>query len=165
MQFIEIEVYIMKTLRQIYRELMKDYHYVQKHQFLDYCYAYKDGECKKFNSYSEAQKFSNNIECFYDEERYKEAVEKNNQIRYNANQELKRLIKERLGIASNDKLDNALFELAFELGQREFNNDCEFFDSCSYDNKDNLFSAIDLYYDFIKKHLSKDKLHSILKDS
>ena len=155
----------MKTLCQIYHELMKDYHYVQKHHFLDYCYAYKDGECKKFNSYSEAQKFSNNIECFYDEERYKEAVQKNDQIKSNAEQELKRIIKERLVIESNDKLDNALFELAFELGQREFDNDCEFFDSCSYDNKDELFSCIDLYYEFINKHLSKDKLQSIIKDS
>lgn len=154
----------MKTLRQIYRELMKDYHYVIKHDFLDYCYAYKDGECKKFNSYSEAKKFSKNIECFYDEDGYKAAIEKNNQIKHNIDQELKRIIKERIGIESNDKLDNALFELAFELGQREFDNDCECFDSCSYDDKDELFSCIDLYYEFINKHLPKDKLKLILED-
>ena len=143
---------------------MKDYHYVIKQDFLDYCYAYKDGECKKFNSYSEAQKFSKNIECFYDEDRYKAAIEKNNQIKHNIDQELKRIIKERIGIESNDKLDNALFELAFELGQREFDNDCECFDSCSYDDKDNLFRTIYLYYDFINEHLSKDKLKLILED-
>lgn len=154
----------MKTLRQIYRELMKDYHYVHKYQFLDYCYAYKDGECKKFNSYSEAQKFSNNIECFYDEERYKEAVEKNNQIKHNAKQELKRIMKERMGITSNDKLDNALFELAYELGEREFDNDCERFDSCSYDDKDELFSCVEFYYSYINEYLSKDKLKLIFED-
>lgn len=66
---------------------------------------------KKFTSYDEAIKFSNNIQCFYDEERYKEAVEKNNQIKYNAEQKLKCIMKERLGIASNDKLDNAYIAL------------------------------------------------------
>lgn len=150
---------MMKTLREIYRELMKDYHYVQKHYFLNYCYAYKNGEIKKFNSYSEAQKFSKNIECFYNEERYKEAVEKNEQIKHSAYQELKHIMKERLGITSNDKLDNAFFELAFKLGEREFNNDCEFFDSCSYDNKDELFSLVELYYSFINEHLSKESLN------
>lgn len=152
----------MKTLRQIYPELMKDYHYVHKDQFFDYCYAYKDGECKKFNSYSEAKKFSNNIECFYDEERYKEAVEKNNQIKHNAKQELKRIMKERMGITSNDKLDNALFELAYELGEREFDNDCEYF--CSYADKDELFSCVEFYYSYINKYLSKDKLKLIFED-
>lgn len=153
----------MKTLRQIYHELMKDYHYVIKHDFLDYCYAYKDGECKKFNSYSEAQKFSKNIECFYDEDGYKAAIEKNNQIKYNIDQELKRIIKERLGIESNDKLDNALFELAYKFGEREFDDNCEM-GNYSYDNKDELFSLVELYYIDITEHLSKDKLKLILED-
>ena len=39
----------MKTLREIYRELMKDCHYVPKHKFFYYCYAYKDGEAKKIH--------------------------------------------------------------------------------------------------------------------
>ncbi len=163
MQFIEIEDYIMKTLREIYRELMKDYHCVKKHDFLDYCYAYKNGELKKFNSYSEAEKFSKNIECFYNGERYKEAVEKNEQIKRNVEQEIKQLIKERLGIVSDDKLDNVLFELAYKFGEREFDDNCEM-GNYSYDNKDELFSLVELYYIDITEHLSKDKLKLILED-
>jgi len=33
----------MKTLSEIYSELMKDYQYINKQNFLDHCYAYKDG--------------------------------------------------------------------------------------------------------------------------
>lgn len=153
----------MKTLRQIYHELMKEHKYVSQNDFLKYCYAYKDGECKKFNSYSEAQKFSKNIECFYDEDGYKAAIEKNNQIKNNIDQELKHIIKERIGIESNDKLDNALFELAYKFGEREFDDNCEM-DNYSYDNKDELFSLVELYYIDITEHLSKDKLKLILED-
>lgn len=153
----------MKTLRQIYRELMKEHKYVSQNDFFKYCYAYKNGECKQFTSPVEAQNFSNNIEYVYDVQQYKEAVQKSDQIESNAEQEIKRLIKERLGIVANDKLDNALFELAFKLGEREFDNNCEI-DNFAYDDKDELFLLVELYYIDINEHLSKDKLKLILKD-
>lgn len=153
----------MKTLRQIYHELMKEHKYVYQNDFLKYCYAYKNGECKQFTSPAEAQKFSNNVEYVYDVQRYKEAVQKNDQIESNAEQEIKRLMKERLGIMSDDKLDHTLFELAFKFGEREFDGNCEI-DNFSYDNKDELFLLVELYYIDINEHLSKDKLKLILED-
>ena len=154
----------MKTLNQIYSELMKEHKNVCQHDFLKYCYAYKNGEAKKFTSASEAQKFSTNVEYIYDEERYKEAVEKDNQIEVHAEKEIMRLMKERLGVNSNDKFDNAFFELAFELGEQEFDNECENFDSCSYDDKDYLFALVDKYYQQILNHLPKEQLRLLLKD-
>ena len=152
----------MKTLSEIYTELMKDYQYINKQDFFDYCYAYKDGEWKKFTSYSEAKIFSDGfhpIQCFYDEEGYKKAIEINKPIEKHAENEIKRLIKERLEISSNDKLDNALFELAFELGDKKFN---EIYDSpdcwISYDDKDYLFTLVEDYYKTVTKHLPKEKL-------
>ena len=152
----------MKTLSEIYTELMKDYQYINKQDFFDYCYAYKDGEWKKFTSYSEAKIFSDGfhpIQCFYDEEGYKKAIEINKPIETHAENEIKRLIKERLEISSNDKLDNALFELAFELGDKKFN---EIYDSpdcwISYDDKDYLFTLVEDYYKTVTKHLPKEKL-------
>lgn len=154
----------MKTLNQIYSELMKEHKYVYQHDFLKHCYAYKNGEAKKFTSASEAQKFSTNVEYVYDEQQYQEAVEKNNQIEAHAENEIKRLMKERLGVDSNDKLDNAFFELAFELGEKEFDNECENFDSCSYEDKDYLFVLVGVYYEKITNHLPKERLCSLLKD-
>ena len=156
-----------KSLTEIYRELTKDYDRknICKEDFLEYCYAYRDGECQKFSSKEEALKFSKNIECFYNEEKYQEEIkkqkQKNDEIYCNAQQKLKEIMKERLGL-SNDKLDGALFELAFELGEREFNNDCDLHDSCNYYDKNQLFRLVDLYYDYIKTHLPKEKL--VLKD-
>lgn len=156
-----------KSLKEIYRELTKDYDRksISKEDFLDYCYAYRDGECKKFSSKEEALKFSKNIECFYDEKKYQEALQKqtqkNTDIVTHAQQKLKEIMKEKLGL-SNNKLDSALFELAFELGEREFNNDCDLHDSCNYYDKDRLFCLVDLYYDYIKTHLTKEKL--VFKD-
>ena len=154
----------MKTLKEIYSELMKEHKYVRTHDFLEYCYAYKNGKCKKFTSASEAQKFSNHVEYIFDGKRYKEALDKNDQIERYANQEIKRLMKERLGLDSEDKFDNALFELVFELGEREFNNECENFDSCSHDDKDHLFVLVGVYYEKITEYLPKEHLRSLLKD-
>ena len=153
----------MKTLNQIYSELMKEHKYVYRHDFLQYCYAYKNGEAKKFTSASEAQKFSTNIEYVYDEGQYQDAVERNNQIEFHAEQEIKRLMKERLGLDSKDKLDNALFELALELGEDDFKVDYENDDV--YDNdKDHLFSLVDKHYKKITNHLPKERLRLLLKD-
>lgn len=152
----------MKTLNEIYSELMKDYQYINKQDFLDYCCAYKDGEWKKFTSYSEAKNFSDGyhpIQCFYDEEAYKKAIEINKPLEIRAENEMKRLIKERLEISSNDKLDNVLFELAFELGEKYFNAICDSFDPLVYnDDKDYLFTCVDDYYKIVTKHLPKEKL-------
>ena len=160
----------MKTLNEIYTELMKDYQRINRQDFLDYCCVRIDGENKKFTSYSEAYSAAkkcndgyHHIQCFYDEEGYKEAIEKNKPIKIHAEQEIKRLMKERLEISSNDKLDNALFELAFKLGEREFDNNCEI-DNFAYDDKDELFLLVELYYIDINEHLSKDKLKLILAD-
>lgn len=158
-----------KSLTEIYHELIKGYDrrfiYQNDSDFIDYCYAYRDGECKKFSSKEEALKFSKIIECFYDEKKYQEELKKqtqhNKSIITTAEQKIKEIIKEKLGL-SNNKLDSALFELAFELGEREFNNDCELHDSCHYNDKDRLFCLVDLYYDYIKTYLPKEKL--VLKD-
>lgn len=163
----EILVMETKSLTEIYRELTKYYDrksiYIE--DFLEYCYAYRDGECQKFSSKEEALKFSKNIECVYNEEKYQEEIkkqkQKNGEIYCNAQQKLKEIMKERLGL-SNDKLDSALFELAFELGEREFNNDCDLHDSCNYYDKNQLFRLVDLYYDYIKTHLPKENL--VFKD-
>lgn len=154
----------MKTLKEIYSELMKEHKYVRTHDFLEYCYAYKNGKCKKFTSASEAQKFSNHVEYIFDGKRYKEALDKNDQIKHYAGQEIKRLMKDRLGVNSNDKLDNAFFELAFELGEREFDNECENFDSYSHDDKDHLFVLVGVYYEKITEYLPKEHLRLLLKD-
>lgn len=141
---------------------MKDYQYINKQDFFDYCYAYKDGEWKKFTSYSEAKNFGDGfhpIQCFYDEEGYKKALEINKPIETYAENEIKRLIKERLEISSNDKLDNVLFELAFELGDKQFNEIYDFADCwISYDDKDYLFTLVENYYKIVTKHLPKEKL-------
>lgn len=152
----------MKTLSEIYTELMKDYQYINKQDFFDYCYAYKDGEWKKFTSYSEAKNFGDGfhpIQCFYDEEGYKKALEINKPIETYAENEIKRLIKERLEISSNDKLDNILFELAFELGEHYFNDICNSGECwISDDDKDYLFTVVENYYKIVTKHLPKEKL-------
>lgn len=152
----------MKTLNEIYTELMKDYQYINKQNFLDHCYAYKDGEWKKFTSYSEAKNFSDGfhpIQCFYDEEGYKKALEINKPIETYAENEIKRLIKERLEISSNNKLDNVLFELAFELGEHYFNDICNSGECwISDDDKDYLFTVVENYYKIVTKHLPKEKL-------
>ena len=154
----------MKPLNQIYSELMKERKYVYRHDFLKYCYAYKNGEAKKFTSASEAQQFSTNVEYIYDEERYQEAVEKNNQIEVHAENEIKRLIKERLVLDSEDKLDNALFELAYKIGEEDFNSDCDNDDDICYHHKDYLFALVDKYYKQITNHLPKEQLRLLLKD-
>ena len=153
----------MKTLRQIYRELMKEHKYVSQNDFLKYCYAYKNGECKQFTSPAEAQKFSNNVEYVYDVQRYKEAVQKNDQIESNAEQEIKRLMKERLGVNPDDKLDNVLFDLSYELGEEDFNIDCENYDA-SYDDQDYLFTLVSKNYEKITTHLSKERLRLIIEN-
>lgn len=63
----------MKTLNEIYTELMKDYQRINMQDFLDYCCVCIDGENKKFTSYSEAyaevEKCNDgfkHIQCFYD---------------------------------------------------------------------------------------------------
>lgn len=116
---------------------------------------------KKFTSASEAQKFSTNVEYIYDEQQYQEAVEKNNQIKVHAENEIRRLIKEHLVLDSEDKLDNALFELAFELGEEDFLTSD---DDVHCDDKDYLFSLIDKYYKQITNHLPKDRLLLLLKE-
>lgn len=156
----------MKTLNEIYTELMKDYQRINMQDFLDYCCVCIDGENKKFTSYSEAyaevEKCNDgfkHIQCFYDEKGYKEAIEKNKPIKIHAEQEIKRLMKERLEISSNDKLDNVLFELAFELGEKYFNSHYDSADYCtSHDDKDFLFDLVEDYYKFVTKHLPKEKL-------
>lgn len=152
----------MKTLSEIYQELMKEYPSICKNDFLDYCYVYKDGKRYKCTSYSEARKISDhfsNIQCFYDEKRYENELKKYEPILIRAEQEIKRLIKERLGVVSNDKLDDILFELAFELGEKYFNAICNSFDILVYeDDKDYLFTLVDDYYKMVTKHLPKDKL-------
>lgn len=156
----------MKTLNEIYTELMKDYQRINMQDFLDYCCVCIDGENKKFTSYSEAyaevEKCNDgfkHIQCFYDEKGYKEAIEKNKPIKIHAEQEIKRLMKERLEISSNDKLDNVLFELAFELGEHYFNDICNSGECwVSDDDKDYLFTVVENYYKIVTKHLPKEKL-------
>lgn len=158
-----------KSLTEIYHELIKDYDrrfiYQYDSDFIDYCYAYRDGKCEKFSSKEEALKFSKVIECFYNEKKYQEELRKQTQhnkaIITTAEQTIKEIIKERLGL-SNDKVDNALFELAFELGEREFYNDCDKPHRYFEHDKDHLFSLVELYYDCITEHLPKENL--VLKD-
>ena len=147
----------MKKLREIYVELMKQRKTVCRENFIECYYAYKNGEVKKFTSYSEAKKFSDNIETVYNEKLYKETVEKNDQIKHHAEQEIKLLMKERLGVTSDDKFGNVLFELAFELGEKEFDKQC---DSDNY-RKDYLFHLVSNYYEQITKHLTKERLQEI----
>ena len=156
----------MKTLSEIYQELMKEYPSICKNDFLDYCYVYKDGKRYKCTSYSEARKISDHfsdIQCFYDEKRYENELKKYEPILIHAEQEIKRIMKERLDIEPNDKLDNVLFELAFELGEQYFNDFYNSFDCwLSDDDKDYLFTLVENYYKTFTKHLPKDKL--IFKD-
>ena len=89
----------------------------------------------------------------------KKALEINKPIETYAENEIKRLIKERLEISSNDKLDNVLFELAFELGEHYFNDICNSGDCwISDDDKDYLFTMVENYYKIVTKHLPKEKL-------
>ena len=147
----------MKTLSKIYFELMKQRKDVCQEDFIECYYSYKNGEVKKFASYFEAQKFSDNIEIVYSEKLYQKAVEKNDQIKHHAEQEIKQLMKERLGVASDDKFGNILFELSFELGEKIFDERC---DSDNY-RKDYLFHLVSNYYDQITKHLTKERLQEM----
>lgn len=147
----------MKKLSKIYFELMKQHKDVCQEDFIECYYSYKNGEVKKFASYFEAQKFSDNIETVYNEKLYNEAVEKNDQIKHHAEKEIKRLMKERLDVSDDDKFGNVLFELAFELGEKEFDKQC---DSDNY-RKDYLFSLVSNYYEQITKHITKERLKEI----
>ena len=152
----------MKKLREIYVELMKQRKSVCRDDFIECYFAYKNGEVKKFASYSEAQKFSDNIEIVHNEKLYKEAVGKNDQIKHHAEQEIKLLMKERLGVTSDDKFGNILFELSFELGEKTFDEQYNSYNyRFSYDDKDYLFSLVSDYYAQITKHITKERLQEI----
>ena len=138
---------------------MKEYPSICKNDFVDYCYVYKDGKRYKCTSYSEARKISEHFSVFIMKNDIKMNLKKYEPILIHAEQEIKHIIKERLGIESNDKLDNVLFELAFELGEKYFNAICNSFDSLVHeDDKDYLFTLVDDYYKMVTKHLPKDKL-------
>ena len=99
---------------QMYQDLLDEagVKYPSKSDYTTY-FAYKNGESKKFDTYEEAKKFSNNIESNVDEQSYKVARAEYGRISSEAEAKVIQAMKKEIGGYGDNERDNKLFDLAY----------------------------------------------------
>lgn len=99
---------------EMYRNLMDEagVKYPSKSDYTTY-FAYKSGESKRFDTYEEAKKFSNNIESNVDKNAYEVARKAYNQVSSEAEAKVIQAMKKELGGYGDNERDNKLFDLAY----------------------------------------------------
>ena len=100
---------------EMYRNLMDEagVKYPNKSGYTTY-FAYKSGESKRFDTYEEAKKFSNNIESNVDKNAYEVARKAYNQASSEAEAKVIQAMKKEIGGYGDNEQDNKLFDLAYE---------------------------------------------------
>jgi hypothetical protein len=99
---------------QMYRDLMDEagVKYPNKSNYTTY-FAYKSGESKRFDTYEEAKKFSNNIESNVDKNAYEAARKAYNQASSEAEAKVIQAMKKEIGGYGDNEQDNKLFDLVY----------------------------------------------------
>ena len=99
---------------EMYRNLMDEagVKYPNKSGYTTY-FAYKGGESKRFDTYEEAKKFSNNIESNVDKNAYEVARKAYNQASSEAEAKVIQAMKKEIGGYGDNEQDNKLFDLAY----------------------------------------------------
>lgn len=99
---------------QMYRDLLDEagVKYPSKSDYTTY-FAYKNGESKKFDTYEEAKKFSNNIESNVDKNAYEAARKAYNQVSSEAEAKVIQAMKNEIGGYGDNERDKKLFDLAY----------------------------------------------------
>lgn len=99
---------------QMYRDLLDEagVKYPSKSDYTTY-FAYKNGESKKFETYEEAKKFSNNIESNVDKNAYEAARKAYNQVSSEAEAKVIQAMKNEIGGYGDNERDKKLFDLAY----------------------------------------------------
>lgn len=99
---------------QMYRDLMDEagVKYPNKSTYTTY-FAYKSGESKRFDTYEEAKKFSNNIESNVDKNAYEAARKAYNQASSEAEAKVIQAMKKEIGGYGDNEQDNKLFDLVY----------------------------------------------------
>lgn len=116
----------MGSFATIYLNLLCDYNPnldTSNSDFVIAWYAYlDDGKCKKCETKFEAEQLSNHVSYVFDKEKYQKAFKQNQKIKTNAEQKIKQLMQECVGIIHKN-FDNAAFQSAFELSKQQLDEE------------------------------------------
>lgn len=103
----------MQDFDKMYKNIMGDKTFPKRSEFSTY-FAYRQGECKLFNTEDEAYNFSSLIEENLNEEAYRKATQDYYEKRNLAGQQVIVRMGQELGYNMEDDTDKGVFSLVYE---------------------------------------------------